>query len=102
MPLPSPAVVQRERALRKTLQAMTASYPGVRIAFADCSSAQCMGRVQSSEAAAIDRFASDLRRAPSRFTVRVRERLTGFNGRVFEVDLIEPDETGNTSGTGQQ
>ena len=48
-----------------------------------------MARVESSEAAPIDRLISDKQRLPPGFTVRAHERLTAFNGRVFEADFVE-------------
>jgi hypothetical protein len=45
--------------------------------------------VESTEAAAIDRLIADTARLPPGFTARAHERLTAFNGRIFEADFME-------------
>jgi hypothetical protein len=82
--------IAQEQALRKTLEGLRAGHPGVAIRFANCQGATCVGQVQSSEAAAIDRFAADARRLAPGYQVQVRERLTAFNGRLWEADLVAP------------
>jgi hypothetical protein len=89
----TPDVIARERTLRKTLEGLRASNPDVEIRFANCSGGNCVGQVQSTQAAAIDRFAADAQRlAPAGFQVRVRERLTAFNGRLWEAEVIAPSD----------
>ena len=68
--------------------------PGVAIRFANCHGPTCVGEVQSSEAAAIDKFAADARRLAPGYEVQVRERLTAFNGRLWEADLVARPPTG--------
>jgi hypothetical protein len=92
---PTPQVRAQERALRQKLEGLRATHPDVTIRFADCGGGTCEGQEQSSEAAAIDRFAADARRSSPGYQVRVRERLTAFNGRLWEADLVAPPETGN-------
>lgn len=86
---PSPAAVARAREVRATLESAVAAYPGVRVRFADCSSGSCVARVESGEAAPIDRLIRDKQRLPPGFKVRAHERLTAFNGRIFEADFVE-------------
>jgi hypothetical protein len=88
-PAPSAAAVARAREVRAALESAVAAYPGLRVRFADCSSGACVARVESSEAAPIDRLISDKQRLPPGFTVRAHERLTAFNGRVFQADFVE-------------
>jgi hypothetical protein len=94
---PTPQVLAQERALRQKLEGLRATHPDVTIRFANCGGGTCVGQVQSSEAAAIDRFASDARRLSPGYQVRVRERLTAFNGRLWEAELVASPEaqTGN-------
>lgn len=84
----SPAVVARERQLRQTLETLTKGHPAVQIGFADCGSADCIARVQSAQAADIERFAAEARKSGTFEVPRVRERLTAYHGRLWEVDLI--------------
>jgi len=88
-PPPSPAAVARAREVRAALESAVAAYPGLRVRFADCSSGPCVARVESAEAAPIDRLIGDKQRLPPGFTVRAHERLTAFNGRIFEADFVE-------------
>jgi hypothetical protein len=74
--------------VRAALESAVAAHPGTRVRFADCSTGTCVARVESAEAAAIDRLIAD-RHLPSGFTARAHERLTAFNGRVWELDLVE-------------
>jgi hypothetical protein len=80
----------QEQALRKMLEGLRAGHPGVAIRFANCQGETCVGQVQSMEAAAIDKFAADARRLAPGYQVQVRERLTAFNGRLWEADLVAP------------
>lgn len=84
----TPAVIAKERELRQRLEALTKAYPAVQIGFADCGSKECIGRVQSASAAEIDRFAESARQSRTFEVQRVRERLTAFHGRLWEVDLV--------------
>jgi hypothetical protein len=91
IPTRPPEVIQRERELATVLKTLAAGHPGVQVAFADCSSGACVGRVQATEGPPLDAFVADARHArrPAPFTIQVRERLTAFNGRLFEADLTE-------------
>jgi hypothetical protein len=86
---PSPAAIARAREVRATLESAVAAHPGTRVRFADCSTGTCVARVESAEAAPIDRLIADRQHLPPGFTVRAHERLTAFNGRIWELDLVE-------------
>jgi hypothetical protein len=90
----TPQVIARERRLRQTIDGIRASSPGVTIRFASCERETCVGQVQSSQPAEIDRFAQAARRLSPGYEVRVRERLTAFNGRLWEAELIAQPDTG--------
>jgi hypothetical protein len=88
-PQPSPTALARAREVRAALESAVAAHPGVRVRFADCSAGTCVARVESTEAASINRLLDDKPHLPPGFTVRAHERLTAFNGRVFEADFVE-------------
>jgi hypothetical protein len=88
-PPPSPAAIARAREVRAALESAVAAHPGTRVRFADCSTGTCVARVESTEAAPIDRLIADRQRLPPGFTARAHERLTAFNGRIWELELVE-------------
>jgi hypothetical protein len=88
-PQPSPTALARAREVRAALESAVAAHPGVKVRFADCSAGACVARVESAEAAPINHLLDDKQRLPPGFTARARERLTAFNGRVFEADFVE-------------
>jgi hypothetical protein len=83
----SPAVIARERQLRTRIENLTRGNPALQIGFTDCASGDCVARVQSPRAADIDRFAAEARRTGGFQVERVRERLTAYNGRLWEVEV---------------
>jgi hypothetical protein len=92
-PPPSPAVLARERGLRQTLERLSAGHPGVTVQFADCEASDCVARVSAREPAALDGFVADARKSRLDFpTIQVHERLTAYNGRLFQADLTVPAE----------
>jgi hypothetical protein len=88
-PPPSPAAIARAREVRAALESAVAAHPGTRVRFADCSTGTCVARVDSAEAAPIDGLIADRQHLPPGFTARAHERLTAFNGRIWELDLVE-------------
>jgi hypothetical protein len=86
-------VAARERRLLLQLQALQQQQPGVQIVFSDCGGDSCVGRVESGERTAIERFVAAARRAHPGMEVRVRQRLTAFNGRRFQADLTPAERS---------
>ena len=92
-----PAVTAREDVLRARVEALRQGHPGVRLVFADCGGKDvgadasggqgCLARVESSQAADIDRFVAGTRNATQAFSIRVRERPTAMNGVIWQADL---------------
>jgi len=87
VPPPSPEVLARERALRRHLDDLARNHPGVEVVFADCGDGPCVGRVSTRSPDHMRGFLAAARRSNLKVDGRVRERLTAFNGRQFEVDL---------------
>jgi len=88
-PQPSPTAIARARDVRAALEAAAAAHPGVRVRYADCSAGACVASVEAGEAAAIDKLIEDKQRLPPGFMVRAHERLTAFNGRLWEAEFVE-------------
>jgi hypothetical protein len=88
-PAPSPTAIARAREVRTALESAVAAHPGTRVRFADCSTGTCVASVESSQAAPIDQLLRDRQRLPAGFTARAHERLTAFNGRLWELELVE-------------
>jgi hypothetical protein len=86
----APETLVRQQHLRQMVETAAARHPGVSVAFSDCSGAHCLARVVAADPAAIDAFAAaahtDLGLPPGT-EVRVRERLTATQGRLYEVDV---------------
>jgi hypothetical protein len=72
------------------LESISSQSTAIHIAFTRCSATDCVARVESSIPAEIDSFVAAAKQSERGFRIRVRERLTAFNGRTFQADLQIP------------
>jgi len=86
IPVASPILVAKEHKLRTLVEPMIKDSPSLRLVFSDCSS-NCMARVESASAAEINKLVDKAAHSPAQFQVRVREKLTAYNGRLWQADL---------------
>ena len=82
----------REIALRKKLQGVATQFPDVTLRFVTCQAegGDCRARAESTKAEDAEKFAAAVRhdQGALRPEIRVRERTTAFNGRVFQADVM--------------
>jgi hypothetical protein len=78
----------RESALRQKLETITAQHTAAKIAFVRCEGEDCRARVEILEAEEADKFVAAARRATlGAVEIRMRERITAFNGRTYQADM---------------
>lgn len=83
-----PEANPRETALRQQLETITAQHTAATIRFVRCDGENCRARVEITEADEANKFVAAARRAAlGQMEIRMQERITAFNGRMFQADM---------------